>query len=285
MRSLPAALVAASLLAALAPRAHADRGELTEASPSTLEPGELRLGLSDVSLGLFGHDLLRRFEIGSRPIGWLPAALGLPSYDVHAKFELWRDPHLQLAVAAEHMLVDLTPLIDDMAEDADASFFVTPLEGWAALRAGPLRLNGGAVYTEVRARGSSPVGPIDELHGVVGTSSLQVRGNLELRASRTVHLVLGGRYVPWQRQVGKAGGKEGVDGVGDDTEVGNETTATTDYGDVSGRAWTASAEVHFTWEHLNLRLGAEYGNYVVPIANFVAAQRGWMPVIDLYWRI
>ena len=34
-----------------------------------------------------------------------------------------------------------------------------------------------------------------------------------------------------------------------------------------------------------VRVGAEYGNYSVPIVNFVTKGRGWLPVIDLYWRI
>ncbi len=280
LRAVTVLLVATTSVAA------ADRGEIQEASPSTLEPGEVRIGVSDVSIGLFGHDLLRRFEIGTRPIAWLPNAADAPSYDVRAKFELWRDEHLSLAVAAEHMLVDLTPLLADRVDGARASFFVTPLEGWVGLRLGPVRLNGGAVYTRVGLRGATDELVLDELGGAVGTSTVQVRGNLEIAATRTIHLVLGGRFVPWQRQYVEAGGSEEVDaGVGDDTVVSGGVRGESDLMSVSGRAWSVSAEVHFTWSWTNLRIGAEYGNYSIPIVNFVTAQRGWLPVFDLYWRI
>ena len=277
-------LASAVLVAASASLAHADRGEIVEASPSTLEPGEVRVGLSDVSIGLFGHDLLRRIEVGTRPIAWLPNAAGLPSYDVRGKFELWRDPHLSLAVAAEHMLVDLSSLADDVRDGARASFFVTPLEGWAGLRLGRVRLNAGVVYTRVAVRGQTSAGPVEQVRGTVGTSTVQTRGNLELRLGRTWHLVLGGRFVPWQQQYAEARGAGDVD-VGGDGEVSNTTRGESDLMDVSGRGWSGSAELHLTWPHTNLRAGVEYGNYALPIVNFVTAERGWMPVVDLYWRI
>jgi len=287
LRWLVAVRLASSLLivTALLGRgvARADRGEIVEHTPSTLEPGELRLGVSDVSIGLFGHDLLRRFEVGTRPIAWLPNAIGAPSYDVRAKFELWRDPHLQLAVGAEHMLVDLSPLVnEDGEDDNDARFLITPLEGWVGVRAGRVRFNAGAVYTHVSLRGAMPGGPIDRLGGAVGTSNLQTIGNVELRATRTIHLVLGGRWVPWQRQYAEAGGSEQV---GDGGEVSNTTRGEGDLMGLGRSAWAVGGELHMTWEHTNLRLGVEYGNYSLPIINFVTKERGWLPVLDLYWRI
>jgi hypothetical protein len=258
-----------AVLAFLLAPAIAHAGEITEASPYTLEPHEVRLGVTDVGVGLFGYDLLRRIEVGTRPIAWVPAALGVPSYDVHAKFELWRDPHLSLAVAAEHLRVNLGD---------DARFVVTPLEGWAGLRLGSrVRLNGGAVYTSVAVRGSTTEGPVDELGGAVGTSNLMVRASLDVRISDTIHLIAGGRFVPWQAQWVQASGQDG-----DTTGSG---MVSSDLMDVSGRAWATSGEIHVARKHLNLRAGVEYGNYAVPIVNFVANKRGWMPVLDLYWRI
>ncbi len=279
-----AALAALVITIAPAAVAHADRGELTEQSPYTLKPGEIRLGLSDTSIGLFGHELLRRFEVGTRPIAWLPSVAGLPSYDIHAKFELWRDDHLSLAVAAEHLAVDLSSLVTGDADDmtADVAFAITPIEGWAGLRLGKrVRINAGAVYTRVALRGATTVGPIDELGGAIGTSNFQLRANTTLRLTRTLHLSLGGRFVPWQRQWAEAT----VAGGNDDGEVENTTRGESDLMDVGGRAWSVGGELHLTWEHTNIRLGVEYGNYSVPIVNFVTAQRGWLPVIDLYWRL
>jgi hypothetical protein len=279
------ALLAPALLLSLAATAHADRGEITDQTPYTLEPHHVRIGVSDVSMGLFGHDLLRRVEVGTRPIAWVPSLLGLPSYDVHAKFELWRDSTLSLAVAAEHLRVDLSSLIDNDTMDSgrDASFSVTPLEGWAGLRLGDrVRLNAGAVYTNVAVRGTTPAGPIDSLGGAVGSSNLQLRGNLDVKVTRSLHVIATGRYVPWQEQWAEAGGSETTDDGG---EVSNTTRGEDDLMNVGGRAWSAGAEVHLTGKHVNLRLGLEYGHYALPIVNFVVNERGYMPTLDLYWRI
>lgn len=71
----------------------------------------------------------------------------------------------------------------------------------------------------------------------------------------------------------------------DDGKVSNTTRVEGDLMSMSGRGWSLSGEVHFTWDHTNLRLGLEYGYYNVPIVNFVAPQRGFLPVIDVYGRI
>jgi hypothetical protein len=78
------------------------------------------------------------------------------------------------------------------------------------------------------------------------------------------------------------------------TDSDIDVTAMTDDGSRSGHptgqtaasgAWAASAAVHLAQGSFNLRLGVEYGNYHVPIVDLVAVQRGWLPVVDVYWRL
>ena len=284
MRRFASLLIPAGL--ALAAPAHADRGEITEQTPYTLEPAEVRVGLSDVSVGLFGHDLLRRMEVGTRPIAWFPNLVGLSSYDVRAKFELWRDPVLSIGVAAEHLRVDFSNWMDDSPAD-EGHFLITPLEGWVGARLGRVRVNGGLVYTAVSAHGNASTDTIDELGAAAGTSSAQIRANVDIAVSPAVHLIAGGRYTPWQQQWGEASGSEhvGEGGDGPEGDVSNTTRGEGDLMNVGGKAWSTSAEVHLTLEHFNLRLGVEYGYYTIPIVNFVVSEKGFMPVADLYWRI
>lgn len=131
--------IIAMLLASSTAAVHAERAELTEKSPSTLEPGEFRIGVVDIGVGLFGHKLLERIEVSTRPLLWSGWAFGTKSYDARAKFEFWREGALSLSVGIGHTLVDFGSLAANNEEGmkaAELAFKVTPIEGWAAYRLG-----------------------------------------------------------------------------------------------------------------------------------------------------
>ena len=267
--------------------------ELTERSPSTLDPGEVRLGLTDLGVGLWGHELLERIEVSTHHFMWGSWAFGVPTYDVRAKFEFWRDPKLSLAIAAEIMKVDLGPLVDGSSgsiestdENGNATmdesspelgFQVIPIELWAGYRINDRwRITAGAVYTKVSLSGETEAGPIDALGGTVGTSSLEWIATAQYRASKSWYLIGGGRVLGHQTQWATARAEEG--------NATNETTVEGDALGVGG-AWNVSFAAHLQRPSFNLRFGVEYGNYHVPFVNFVAAQRGFLPMLDVYWRL
>ncbi|HSD88000.1 MAG TPA: hypothetical protein VLB44_10820 [Kofleriaceae bacterium] len=285
MRHLAAAIACALLLVPAV--ASAERGELTESSPSTLEPHEVRIGLFDVGVGLWGSKLLDRFEVSSHHFVWATWAGGLPSYDVHAKFEFWREDNLSMSVGGGITSIDLRPIVsaaraNDMA--TELAFRVVPLEGWAGYRlGGRARLTAGAVYTHVSLGGHTEAGPIDELGGAIGTSNLELHGTGQVRLSRSWNVIVGARVLAYQAQYAQVRVAEMV-GASDQGTVSNETRAEGDMFGVGG-AWTANVAFHLARPHFNLRLGLEYGNYHVPMINLVVPSRGWMPTFDLYWRI
>jgi hypothetical protein len=267
------------VFALLAPGvAHADHStteQITEQTPYTLQPHEVRLGLSSVDVGLWGHPLLERIDVGTSPVPWLIAASGARTYNVHGKFELWRDDRLSLSVGAGQMLVDFAPL------GAPAQFSITPMEGYAGVRLSKaFTITAGAVYTRVRLAGGTEVGALDELGGALTTSSMQARAGIEWRVSRSHAFVLGGRMLGYQEQMAEVSETETQGGA----EFNNTTSVKGDLLSL-GRAWSASLVWHLSLSHFNLRAGVEYGNYTLPLVNFVMPQRGPMPIIDLYWRI
>lgn len=265
----------------------AGRGELTESSPSTLEPHEVRIGLFDVGIGLWGTELLERMEVSSHPIVWATWARDLPSYDVRAKFEFWREGNLALSVASGITSIDLRPLVNaSTASDSksELAFRIVPVEGWAAYRINDrLRLTAGVVYTSVSLSGHTEAGPIDELGGALGTSNLEYHATAQFRVSRSWNLIAGGRLLGYQAQYASVRGAEMV-GSADQGEVSNETRAEGDALGVGG-AWQASLSMHLARPHFNLRFGLEYGNHHVPVVNLVLPSRGILPTFDLYWRI
>jgi hypothetical protein len=251
--------------------------ELTEDSPSTLNPREVRIGLTDVGVGLWGHELLERIEVSTHHFMWGAWAFGVPAYDVRAKFEFWRDHRLSLAVAGEIMQVDLLPLVGGDETMNELTFRVVPIEAWAGYTVNDrVRLTAGVVYTSVALRGATQSGPIDELGGTVGTSNLEWRATAQYQASKRWYLIGGARVLGYQSQWAKGTASEG--------STTNETTVEGDALGV-GHAWTINAAAHLAMKHFNLRLGVEYGNYHVPFVNFVAHQRGFLPMLDLYWRL
>jgi len=287
----PSRCVVTTLIVFAVSPAAADRGELTERSPYTLEPAEVRIGLTDVGLGLWGNELLERIEVSSHHLVWGGWAFGVPSYDVRAKFEFWRENGLSLSVASEFMRINLLPLVrdDDGSEMPESSpseltFRVIPVEGWGAYAiTDRLRLTAGVVYTNVALRGKTQAGPIDELGGSIGTSSLEWHATAQYRVSKSWHLIGGGRLLGFQKQWAEARVAEMV-GEEDEGTASNETRIEGDALGVGG-AWTVNFEAHLARKHFNLRFGVEYGNYHVPFVNFVAAQRGFLPTIDMYWRL
>jgi hypothetical protein len=271
-----AAIVASGTLAAAAAPAHADRGEITEQSPYTLEPGELQVGVGEVAMGLFGHALLRRVQVGTYPLFWLPLAAGAGTYNVHGKCELWRDPRLSLALSAGQLLVDFEPIVDQ-----DVTFRITPVEGWAGVKLSDrVRLTSGLVYTNVELRGGTAAGGIDSLGGALGNSNLQWRATAQVGVTEHLTAVFIGRVLAWQKQHGEVTVEDG----NDQGTVSNTTEAEGDLFDL-GHAWSAGASLHWAWEHFNLRLGVEYGKVSVPTINFVLPTMTVMPEIGLYWRI
>jgi len=278
-------LVTASLL--LPAVALAGRGELTERSPSTLEPHEIRIGLTDIGIGLWGTKLLDRIEVSSHPIVWATWAADLPSYDVRAKFEFWREDDFAMSVASGITSIDLRPLVNASTDNdgsTELAFRVIPIEGWAGYRlTDRLRITAGAMYTSVSLSGHTEAGPIDELGGAVGTSNLEFLGTAQLRVSRSWNLIAGARVLGYQAQYAVVRGAEMV-GSADQGTATNETRAEGDALGVGG-AWQASLAAHLARPHFNLRFGVEYGNYHVPVVNLVLPSRGWMPTLDIYWRI
>lgn len=273
-------LIPALLAAAAAPVSAG--GELTEQSPSTLEPREVRLGLFDVGIGLWGSKLLERIEISTHHLVWASRFGDLPSYDARIKFEFWREDKLSLAVSAERMHVDLLPLATrlggSMQEPAtELSFNVTPLEAWGAYRVTDrLRVTSGLVYTSVELTGRTEAGPIPELAGSVGTSNLEWSASAQYHVSRSWYLISGVRVLGYQRQWADASGGDAMSNSGGVHVEGDPLAL--------GHAWGTNVAAHLMRRHFNLRLGVEYGNYHIPIVNFVAPQRGFLPTLDLYWR-
>jgi len=277
-KNLASLCLASLILVGGASAARAD-SELMEWSPSTLQPHEVRLGAGVVGLGLWGNKLLDRIEIDTIPAVYGINVTGARAYDVSGKFEFWHEDNLSLSIGAGVTSVDLSQLLGSGSDQL--RFRVVPIEGWAGYRLNDrLRLTGGVVYTDVDLLGGTKAGPIDELGGAIGSSTVQAFASVQYRLSKSWHVIAGARVLAHQQEYVDAT-------VASSNDMGTLSNTTMAKGDAigAGRAWAGSLAFHYAGKHYNLRLGLEYGNYQVPVLNLVSADRGIAPMFSMYWRI
>lgn len=276
-RLIAAAVVLACATASPAHANHGERERDVDDTPYLLRPAEARIGLFKSQLGLFGHPLLRRIQLGTSHAPWLLAvATGARTYNGHVKVRLHEDSRLAISAGAGHTFIGFGP------DSVPMSVRITPLELAVGIRLHRrFTVTSNLVHTHVELRGEmDDTAGIDQLWGAIGADTTQVRSAMEFRVSRHTALSLGARVIAGQTLYARAGAAEDV---GETTEVSNETTATTEAMSMRGDV-TVRAAVHYSFDSVNLKLGVQYGTPTVPGINLAVPVRVPMPIFDVYWR-
>lgn len=277
VRRLVAAIALGAALAPAAPaRAdHTEETPLTDEMPYILRPGETRAGLWKIELGLWGHPVLDRLQLGSYTWPWLVWATGAPFGNAYLKGEVWQRGPWSATAGAGLLYVDLG------FDDQDASFTIVPIEAQLGYRVGDrITLAAGAIYTAVTLSGQFESEDSDFFRGSAGVSNLQIPVTVEWRWSRHTALVTQARFVPYQDTSADGVGHVQVD---DRTTVDIVATGNSDVLDPA-RAFALTTDFAWSWRHFNLRAGLTYGNYNVPVVNFVVPTKIVFPNLDVYWR-
>lgn len=268
-RMLRISFITILCLATTSSIAHADHSEherITEDSPYTLRPGEVKLGLASIEYGLSGHPLLRMIDVGTNPWLWLTNAAGLRSYNVRGKYEFYSDEHLSLSLRSSFYQVG----------KGGNRLRLIPIEVYAGVRLSP-EWTVGAGYKHVRLSVRGGVGLTEEYEAVgkVGFSTAQFRGMAEYRMSALTAFVFRAQLQRFQRVRAEAA-------VGtDDVNGGGFVDANLLPAEL---AYNAAVVVAWSWDRLNIELGLQYGNPSVPGISAVLPGRIVLPVVDLYWR-
>jgi hypothetical protein len=164
---------------------------------------------------------------------------------------------------------------DIISKDADASLFVldTRFDGaWRSSRAFSI----GASFDFTYANLSGSRGFDSALGNAVG-QTLRLTGWGEWRISRVVALKLNGRLLlfdspPTGRLQFRAASSVAVD-------------ARVSFANVApAGAWAIWPELEFSWQHVNLMVGAGYGYLAVPIVHVTLNQRGLLLTGDFFVR-
>jgi hypothetical protein len=116
--------------------------------------------------------------------------------------------------------------------------------------------------------------------GRAGLTNMQYVLAYEFRASRSLALVLTGRYQLFQVVDGDASFTTNPD---DYTSIEVEAAAR-DAGTLNVRnAFSIVPAIAWSWSTFNLRIGAGFGNFNVPGVNVMLASRTPIPELDLFW--
>jgi hypothetical protein len=235
----------------------------------TLEGGRVRLGVFKFQLGVF--DFL---TVGTYTLPWAVLAA-----TIHAKLRLVQAGPFALSVQAGFAYFDSARLQWLNDQIGNAIVTVLPLEAQLSYRAlDALSLSFGAAYTEVAVDGQLSINAFNGA-GRGAADNFQLTGNAELRMSSLFALVVELRWLMLQRVTANANATLRPDAF--TVVVVHGGAAASDF--AVRDAFSIVPSVLITLGVFNLRLGIGYGNFNVPLVNFVVPERTLIPEADLYF--
>lgn len=247
---------------------HTSRERVTDETAYTLRGGSLRAGLFKLQYGPVDFA-----TVGTYTLPW-----ALLAATVHAKVRVLQIDPVAVALQAGFAYFDSSRLswLDD--EAGDAKITVLPLEAFVSYRMTDITLSSSVAYTEVAVDGALA---IDAFDGAVqgATDTLQLTATGELRLSKVIALIVHMRWLVLQRVLGTADATVYPDAF---TTVAVHSDVTNDELVVGG-GYSIVPAAQFSWGTVNLRLGLGYGNYNVPLVNFVLPQRTLIPDFDVFF--
>lgn len=235
----------------------------------TLEGGRVRLGVFKLQVGLF--DFL---TVGTYTLPWAVLAA-----TIHAKLRLLEVGPFAVSVQAGFAYFDSRRLQWLNDQIGDAVVTVLPLEAQLSYRpVDALSLSFGAAYTEVAVDGELS---IDAFNGAGrgAADNFQLTGNAELRMSSLFALIVELRWLMLQRVAANASATLRPDAF--TVVVVHSGASARDF--VVRDSFSVVPSVLITLGVFNLRLGVGYGNFNIPLVNFVVPERTLIPEADLYF--
>ena len=220
----------------------------TDDTSYTLKPGEARVGIWKVQ---YSPPLVSGLEIGTYNLPWIGWVFDVSSVNLHAKYNF-----LERGQWAGSLKLGFFRIHADRIKGGGTSYGF-PFELNGSVRLGErFTVTTGLHGTYMRIRGDAEV---DEgfLGGVAAANTLQWFSAVEYRLSSLTAFTAFGRLIASNHLSGEADAMYQVD----------EHTRVEAHGLASVSAPVGAqmgGYVHWSWNVVNLKVGATYGNYVVP---------------------
>lgn len=256
-----------TLLALPARAYHTDTERLLDFTAHNLDQGEFRLGLFSLDAGV-----LPWLSVGTDTLPWL-AGVFTPMVMPNAHVKLTPVDTKDITLSFQVGLY--TGLIN--SDDQSGAVMVVPVRVFASRDfgkdfSGHLEL----AYSTIEAFGDLEAESV-EAGGEAITRTFAFGGMVEYRFTRVTAFFIRGRYLPFVWPVSTNANSQ----PDEDTEISGDAELTID--DLKN-TWAVLAGVAFSWENINLRLGAGYGDLFLPSLGVVLPLDFIVPEVDFYVR-
>ena len=268
MRARLAALAAAAVLAGAGGAASADE-RITDDTAYKTPEGRIRAGLWKLAYGVHG---VRGLELGTYTLPYLTWAFDVKSGNGQVKYQFLDGRRWALAASLGVAYVDLSGI------DVDARIAVVPVQLLAAARLGRRFTVGlGLMYSQISGEGAYNEDDTEAFRGAVAVSSAQAWVSLTARLSRGWSLYLESRAIASTEAAGRGDLTIAVD---DRTTVEVAATGNASIDEMQGGSTLAALQ----WSsrgRFRFRFGLGYGNYNIPVINFIIPIATPFPELDV----
>lgn len=250
---------------------HSVRKQPISGTAHLLHQGEWQLGLFR-----FDYGAMEQLQIGTYSMPWLVLFPNIQFKMLAFQNERWavsiRPGIFYEDFELPRKLYGIGP------ESTDIKLWIIPLEGYVSvLIRERFLLTLAVVYTAIAGKGHyNP----DDYKGTAAAANAQLGLGLQWSINHVTAITFQARYVAFQSATGVGTVTVDVDSA---TSADVKASGTANAADASN-GFSLSANALFSWQTLNLRIGAGYGNYNIPGMNLVIPKRYPFPVFDLFWR-
>ena len=257
------------VLLALAVPARADE-RIVDDTPYVLPEGAFRTGLWKLQYGIHKVPGL---EVGTYSLPYLSYAFGVTSVNGHVKYQFLHSDTWALAASLGVAYVDLSGI------DVDAQMVIVPVQFLAARHLGRRFTFGlGLMYTRISGDGSYNEDEATKLRGAVAADNAQTWLSLMFRISRGWSLYFESRGISSTEAAASGTAQHKID---DRTTVDVALTGKASIDEMQGGSTLLAAQ--WSGKYTRLRFGVGYGNYNLPLINFIVPVATVFPEFDLYW--
>jgi len=247
---------------------HTPRVHITDNTAYTLHAKQVRVGLWKVQYGITDPFM----------VGTYIAPLVILAPNGHFKWRILETDNFTLSFGAGILYADTTWM--QWVEDwlGPAQVLAAPAAVVGSYRFDDrFTLSLAPEWTLARVEGSLDEDALEGAGEGAG-DNLQAVANFEWRLGRVVALVLDGRFCFVQKQ--ELGGNA-TSNPDDFTQI--DASASGDQNYQWNGGWSIGLATVLSWRIFNLRAGVGYGNFNVPVVNFVKDDKTIIPEFDLYW--
>jgi hypothetical protein len=267
-RQLLAALTTVVVVGAAVPATayHSGEERVVNDTAHTLRPGDVRASLWTLDVGI-----LEGLQVSTIYLANL-----LQVYNGGVKWRFWKDGPVALSAKLELAYINFENW--PVSSTSPATGLVAPFElagSWQLGESWGLHL--ASVWTQIQA---SATPDSDALQGAAGVDNLQLVFSVHWRLSRITTMYARGRQLMFQEAGGAVDVTQEIDDKTTAHIVAEGDTDAVDFGGarslVVGAIWSG--------RRFNLRAGVGYGNWSLPVVNFVTPKPLPIVDLDLYFR-